>query len=1153
MPTTSMLRAKGLHTSNNYYSEIPEGALQVAENVNIDRLSTIESRRGLKQYGTIGVSPANDTAKQLLLYKERVLAHYTTSIAYDNGSGTFTNFVASFIEAQAGLRIKFVEQNGNLYVTTSTGIRKVSASSAATLSSAKISNAGGIKALGGTAVVNYATRGFFEGYSKVAYKIVWGTKDVNNNLILGSPSQPIEVTNQSSLSGTVDITFDVPTTVTTDYFYRIYRTAVFTAPTFADIDTLVVNDEYRLVYEQGYSTGTTITVNDIVPEDFRQGGTPLYTNEQSGEGILQANEPPPFAKDIATYKNSVFYSNTRTNYKQLIDMIGVGGLLRFGAIDDTIEVTNITYSAPTTTITFSDPHGLVTGNEVVILDSGAATLDGVQIIDDVPSPTTIEITADGTGATATNVSIYGSYITITKGMNSDRYYFVGRPEINELTLPAYYAGIDQTYFQLYSSEDIVTYTVYFHDTAQPDTAPSNSEIDGTIVIKVDVSVSDNTPTLIAEKVATAIEDNSFDFGIVQNMGVLTIVNSNSGAASNIDITTINPVIGISTANIQDGHGEDVSQGYVRLSSLPSPSQRIDDTARSLTRVISGNSSGDINAYYISGSEDAPGKMLFEARTLDTTPFTIVASDASTGAMFTPDITTVATSENEEKANRIYYSKTSQPEAVPLVNYFDIGPQDKAILRILGLRDSLFILKEEGIYRLTGENPTNFFVTLFDGSTILTAPDTATVMDNQIFCLSSQGVVRISETGVDIISDPIQDFINMSTSPRYTDFSTASFAISYIKDYAYILWLPESPEDDTGTYAVRFSTKTNTWTTWSKKGNARCGIVNTDDNKLYIGPDDLNIVEIERKQLRRVDFADREYTLNVLANGVDNDTLSIQLSSLTNVELGDALVQQQYVTAALIERIAKKFSLDAGVPSNVGNQNKDFYRNFDVLPGDSLQNKLTELITQLDSDIGSSYLVVYSTNILTFQTQFNTLINNLNLDPVLLHTNYTPATSLVEFELFITSLDQQNSAVTVALMQPIATGPITHFESIDCNVVYAPYYFGEPALLKHVRDATIMFATATVTRGSLNYNTDLSTNFEGVDFGMEGTGNWGTWIFDSITWGGEGTARPFRTLIPRKKQRCRFIRTQFKHKAAFDEFRILGISYTFEANSERAYK
>jgi hypothetical protein len=120
--TTSMLKFKGLHTYNNFLSEIPEGALSIAENVNIDRLSTLESRRGLKQYGTIG-STTSDLAKQLLLYKNRTIAHYSNALAYDNGSGTYIAFTGSFTETESGLRLKSIEQNGNLFLTTSTGIR----------------------------------------------------------------------------------------------------------------------------------------------------------------------------------------------------------------------------------------------------------------------------------------------------------------------------------------------------------------------------------------------------------------------------------------------------------------------------------------------------------------------------------------------------------------------------------------------------------------------------------------------------------------------------------------------------------------------------------------------------------------------------------------------------------------------------------------------------------------------------------------------------------------------------------------------------------------------------------------------------------------------------------------------------------------------
>jgi hypothetical protein len=622
-------------------------------------------------------------------------------------------------------------------------------------------------------------------------------------------------------------------------------------------------------------------------------------------------------------------------------------------------------------------------------------------------------------------------------------------------------------------------------------------------------------------------------------------------ATTPNIATTIPVVGISKASLQLGDGENAALRYVRLSAFASPSQRIDDTSRSLCRVITSNVTGKINAYYISGPNDVPGKMQFESRTLDTTVFTVIASDSATGGDFNADLTTAASAENEAKPNRLYYSKVSQPESVPIVNYVDVGPQDKRIIRILGLRDSLFIIKEEGIYRLTGADPSNFTVFLFDSGVNVTAADTCVVMDNQIFAMCSQGVVRISETGVDVISQPVQDVFDLTSSPRYTNYTTASFACAYVQDYAYIIWLPEAAADTTGTVAYRFSTKTQTWTSWTKTGNAKCAVVNTNVNKLYVGPDDDNIVEVERKDIKRTDFADRQYELTLPLNSVSGTTITV--SSAANITIGDVLLQQQYVTASVITRLARKFVLDNGIPNTVGNSNKDFYRNFTIADGDSFQTKMFQLITQVNSDISAAFNTTYSTPILTFQTEFNALIAVLNADPVLLHTNYLPATQLIEMEMTVTAVNKSLNQVTTKVVPSIATGPIILYKAINCVAVFSPFFFGDPAPLKHVRDATVVFSSANLNGGTVGYNTDLSAAFEDIPFTMEGTGNFGYGAWSGIAWGGEGTARPFRTLVPRAKQRCRFIRTRFKHVSAFDEFRVIGISYTFEVNSERAYR
>ncbi|WP_434127577.1 hypothetical protein, partial [Enterococcus faecium] len=64
--------------------------------------------------------------------------------------------------------------------------------------------------------------------------------------------------------------------------------------------------------------------------------------------------------------------------------------------------------------------------------------------------------------------------------------------------------------------------------------------------------------------------------------------------------------------------------------------------------------------------------------------------SNVGSSFNPDISTASSSTNNDTPHRVYYSKQFQPEAVPSLNYFDIGSSEYAILRIVPLRDSVFV-------------------------------------------------------------------------------------------------------------------------------------------------------------------------------------------------------------------------------------------------------------------------------------------------------------------------------------------------------------------------------------------------------------------------------------------------------------------------------
>lgn len=1151
MGNTSLTKPRGLYTFPNFLSSMPEGALLDATNVILDRDGVIEPRRGIAAYGEIGT--VSDRAKQLFTYKGRVLAHYNDVVAYDDGTGNFTDFLEAFDEVQSGLRIKTIELNGNCYVTTASGIKKI-CSATSDLSTATVSDAGGIKALDGEGFVNYTNAGFFTGLSKVAYRIVWGITDANNNEILGAPSSRIVVTNYDTNSGTVDLTFQVPNSITTtDYFYRVYRTAVSTAATLTLLNEIDPGDEMRLVYNS-FITGPQITagevsLTDITPQDFQQSGEYLYTNPTTGDGISQANEIPPVAKDIAIFKNSAFFGNIRTKHTLDINLLGVSNF-EYGTI------TNASLLVTTLTIT-SNAHGRANGDKVVVTipnSTNSAPVVASFAVDDVftisnVTANTFDITVPAT-ITVTNTDgakWFASYITITSGGSFD-YFFVGNAEVTDITFDTQANTTDGSWFEMSSADNAVEYFVWFDKTGTT-SAPS---VPGKVGIRVDISAVPGG-TNVAPTVQAAIEAATNDFLIEENSpGILTVTNANNGSASDTVVGSTPPGGAFAISKLQDGYGEDTTKQFIKLSGYTSVGQAVDDTARSMVRVINRNASEVIYAYYISGVDDVPGSMHFERRDVADTAFSIVANNTATGTAFNPDLSTAATSTAEEFPNRIMFSKTQQPEAVPSVNYIDVGPKDQPILRIMPLRDSLFIFKDDGIYRLTGTDTTNFSVVLFDNSVQLIAPDSASVLNNQIYCLTDGGIGTVTETGVGIISRPIEDvFIKISNS-NYPNYSTATFGIGYETERSYFIWTVTNQNDTYATQCFRYNTFTQAWTRWDKP--ERAAVVNPSVNLIYFSDPLTNNVEVERKSQTRRDYADGEIDLSINSSPVLNDT-TLLVSNALEIDPGDAIVQTQYVTIQQYNALLTKLDLDPRLGLTPGTFDTDYYATLAMVDGDDISNAMTALVAKLNADPGTDggYTFSGSIDFATIQTEYNAMIAQMNLDTKLKFNNYQTSDGTLDVEMSVNSVNRTASSVVGDFVPAFLVGPITVFKGIVSRVIWAPTFFEDPALLKHVRESTVMFENSSFRGGTVGFNTDLSPSFESVSFEMDGNGTWGGSFWGENTWGGSGLSIPLRTYIPRQKQRCRYIRSRFTHADAFYKFAILGISYAFEVSSDRAYR
>lgn len=334
-------------------------------------------------------------------------------------------------------------------------------------------------------------------------------------------------------------------------------------------------------------------------------------------------------------------------------------------------------------------------------------------------------------------------------------------------------------------------------------------------------------------------------------------------------------------------------GYFKVYTDRTPAENVEATSQSLVAVINRFANNTfVNAYYVSGYDELPGQMLLEKRTLSEDSFYVNSSRSSCWSPRIQSTGQDTISQNDDLPNRVYYSKPQQPEAVPLLNYFDIGTSNQPIERILPLRDGIYVLKTDGIYRISGSVAANFAVAPLDTTIKIIAPESATVVSNQVFFLSDQGVVAVADTGARIISQPIENLMQVyTTTANFPNIKEITTSVGYESDKKYIIFLPKSGSDTYARVGYVFNFATLAWTKWEK--DVTCGIVSPKTNKLYFGcpaTDTLNShIKIERKDFAPSDYNDEEFdvTISAVAGRV------LTLNTVTNLQIGDAVYQNGF--------------------------------------------------------------------------------------------------------------------------------------------------------------------------------------------------------------------------------------------------------------------
>ena len=802
----------------------------------------------------------------------RINDNQFTFIADNNATGIIPgNMTAQFVKKLTGVAISSVSvnpyvtrANKNLYLTTDNGILKLTSSTAAL---AKAGLPQGLDIQG--TLSGYS--GVVQSNSITSYRVTFYTKDANNNLIIGAPSEQLMITNAS-----------IPVAASNIFGPDYVITAISYAPTTVTLSVIGANalvSPGDLIVVAGATnsgndgTFTVATVNATQVTFVNPAGvteTPpstcrmihniaLITSTNHGltnGDVIQIYDAITTGGSIADRTNFSIDSTVSTSTFRLVftdrsitDLISFSfGYSRaptlYFSVPAEIFTTSYGYEIYRTSASNSDAV-LPTGDYKLVTSAlfTAADITRGFILYDDAIPNEIlgkelytnnntqegELQANNRPPLAQDMTTYKNY---TFYFNTKTYAYLELA----VTVPSSIAD---------NSTLTIGSTTYIFAKDSNNVKVGNELTDGTIsVAGLTATITfnghglTNTSTIILVSNTQSIPNGSY---VISNV-----------AANTFDIT-IASGSGSGTCKFE-GVKNALNQFYIKAytdTSTVTVAESIDYTARSLVKAI--NRSGAFYAEYTSQFDGIPGLLRIEAIAFGTS-FAATTSSLLSSIAFFPNIplsgTTLSSSE-DAFTNRLYFSKLSEPEAVPRLNYISIGSESAQGFRVIALRDSVIVMKSDGVFRVTGDSPNNFTAIVLDATATIKAAKSAVLLNNSVFMLSDQGVCSITESAVRIVSRAIEPLLNAVVSNSNLAANTA--AVGYESDRYYVI----STLDELGNrISYLYNFVTDSWTTSDKVfTNA---IVAEFDDKIYYLNAAGDAVYRENKRQFRTDLTDEIY-------------------------------------------------------------------------------------------------------------------------------------------------------------------------------------------------------------------------------------------------------------------------------------------------------
>jgi len=791
---TQVFGARGLYTSPSFLTSAPPGAASRADNVVVDRPGDSTSRRGFEALAS--PLPGNLQPDAWTTYRGVPVAYSAASqTLYRFQSGVWTAYPGTYTPPSPGEdaegnpltgAMRFFEAEQALYFNTDDGMYVLESVTGAP------APAGVVRATTGISNIQAAGQALSPS-AKTAYRYLWGRRAPSGRILLGEPSDRVVLTNRSESfpfnptamqrvgTGTtvlVDVTAGVASNLKMGQVVNLTVTSDADFPIGPKVITSVGPTSF---------TYTEVGAPEVVATPGGMAFTSVATAVQIAHQIPIPTNPDP-ALFLQVYRADEVQANSEPSdemylvHERAVADMAVGGPL-YLFLDNTPDDLKAT---PLYTNANESEGGIVGGsNYRPPVAAETALYDGRAVYANVELPERLTLTVLAVGAGGLRPDMV---FTVSDGTTTET--FVAGSEETPTTFKVYTDG---------SVTQNVTNTVaslvnLVNQRASGFVTARHLVTEGPGRFQLESRLIGSPPLTIR-----AQQSSPFLVPTVQYRATVETIVRVSGQ-SNVIAYSGYP------------HGLVVGQ-QVRRIHTGAPSALFPEGVFTVVAVPS--------AYVFTIADPGTdGEADFEAG-LD---FETVGAETQT--------------DDDRAPGGWMISPQGNPDAVNAVTPEIAGDRFKRILRVLPMAESFYLLKEDGLYRVTGDGPGNFSTETIDATMRFVGPRLAWVQNGRAFALTTQGLATWLEGGQPSYTAlQIESDLRTLVEQLPEEVAAYGFAIPHESKRRAYLWLPTTAGDQSATQIYVFNATEDAWTRWPKP--AVDAFVHPVEDRLYIARPDVD--------------------------------------------------------------------------------------------------------------------------------------------------------------------------------------------------------------------------------------------------------------------------------------------------------------------------